>query len=201
MFYNSLCPVFNTLFLFLIHSFNSFVSRRNFTSEVIEFFIEGQTSSSMAQSARHRKFNERPTSENPCALRRVASTGRDDFVRIINDEKLRRSVRSIVDGLIGRRTIRRARRIFWKIIYTDSYWSVSKIHVIFGRYLLLYYYLSKVEYLRSGFVRLLCFERDIKRGNVSVRAIFFALPCNGMYSVYVRASVYDGRMCACAKES
>lgn len=55
------------------------------------------------------------------------------------------------------------RRIFWKIIYTDSYWSVSEIHEIFGRYLLLYYYLSKVEYLRSGFVRLLCFERNITK--------------------------------------
>lgn len=57
----------------------------------------------------------------------------------------------------------RAANLFWKIIYTESYWSVSEIHEIFGRYLLLYYYLSKVEYLRSGFVRLLCFERDITR--------------------------------------
>jgi len=38
----------------------------------------------MAQSARHRKFNERPTSsENLCALSRVASTGRDDFVDVL----------------------------------------------------------------------------------------------------------------------
>lgn len=59
----------------------------------------------------------------------------------------------------------------------------------FGRYLLLYYYLSKVEYLRSGFVRLLCFERDITRkreraGHLFVRPF---LPPPRMYSVRVCA--------------
>lgn len=75
---------------------------------------------------------------------------------------------------------------------------MSEIHEIFGRYLLLYYYLSKVEYLRSGFVRLLCFERDITRKRE--RAGHFFVPRNGMYSVGAK-SVYDREECACAKES
>jgi len=67
----------------------------------------------------------------------------------------------MVDGLIGRRTIKllgACDESFGKLyIPIVKNWSVSEIHEIFGRYLLLYYYLSKVEYLRSGFVRLLCF--------------------------------------------
>lgn len=91
------------------------------------------------------------------------------------------------------------RRIFWKIIYTDSYWSVSEIHEIFGRYLLLYYYLSKVEYLRSGFVRLLCFERNIMKKRERA-GHFLSLVMDGSMCMYAR-KVYMMKECTCAKES
>lgn len=85
----------------------------------------------------------------------------------------------------------------------------NETHEIFRQiYLLLLLFISKVEYLWSGFVRLLCFERDItkkwerereREEEESTQTIF--VPCNGMYSVRVCAqkNVYDETVCVCEK--
>lgn len=136
----------------------------------------------MAQSARHKFKRKAYIVGKPVA---VASTGRRWFCW--NNEELRRSVRSTVDSLIGRRTIRRARRIFWRIIYTESYWSVSEIHKIFGRYLLLYYYLSKSRVFTERFRSLVVFW---ERYNEETRACGSSfVPCNS-----------GNVQCACARK-
>lgn len=94
----------------------------------------------------------------------------------------------------------RAANLLENYIYWELLESVSEIHEIFGRYLLLYYYLSKVEYLRSGFVRLLCFERDIMRKRERVG--HFLSPLTECTVCVCAQRVYmDMEECACAKES